>query len=198
MHPTAVAHVTLGIASLLLGATTLALPKGTDFHRAVGALYVLCMFGLNLTALTIYRLFGGFGVFHALALLSLLTLLAGFAAVVLKRPRAGWLDRHYYFMGWSYVGLVAATVSEGTTRVPGWSFAVAVAVPTFAVVIIGGSWVHLRHHRTLERLAADGAARTTSLMRRPGAGPGSGDGPSGARRRGRTRGSWGGLRTVGA
>jgi uncharacterized membrane protein len=151
MHASGIAHVILGFTSLVLGVGIFCLTKGTDLHRAVGALYVLSMFGLNVTALTIYRIFGGFGVFHVLSLINVVLLLAGFGAVLLQRPRKKWLRYHYYFMGWSYVGLWAATVSEVTTRVLGWSFVMAVAAPTIAVTLMGGAWVQLRQRRTLAR-----------------------------------------------
>ena len=61
MGVTGLAHVTLGFASLVLGVGVFSLSKGTDLHRAIGALYVFCMFALNLTALLIYRVFGGPG-----------------------------------------------------------------------------------------------------------------------------------------
>jgi uncharacterized membrane protein len=151
MHAPGIAHVIFGFTSLVLGVGIFSLTKGTALHRAVGALYVLSMFGLNVTALTIYRVFGGFGVFHIFSLINIVLLLAGFSAVLLQRPRKKWLRYHYYFIGWSYVGLWAATVSEVITRVPGWLFAVAVAVPTIAVTLLGGAWVQLWQHRTLAR-----------------------------------------------
>jgi len=112
MAPLGVAHVSCGFASLVLGAGVFSLGKGTDLHRAVGALYVLSMFGLNLTAMLIYNLFGGVGVFHVISLINLAILLAGFFTVLLQRPRKRWLHNHYYLMGWSYVGLWAALAAR--------------------------------------------------------------------------------------
>jgi uncharacterized membrane protein len=85
---------------------------GTERHRVVGLLYVLSLCRVNVTALTVYRVFGRFGVFHALAVINLAILLVGFGAAFLKRPRGTWLVYHYYFMGWSYVGLCAAAGAE--------------------------------------------------------------------------------------
>lgn len=152
MDPSGLAHVAFGFASLVLGAGIFFLTKGTDLHRIVGVLYVLSMFGLNLTALLIYRLFGGFGVFHVLALASLATLLAGFFTVLLQRPRKRWLRNHYSFMGYSYVGLWAAFATEITVRVVHWPLATAVAVPTVLVVALGGALVQLREQRTIKSL----------------------------------------------
>ena len=158
MEPTAIAHVTFGVASLALGAGIFPSRKGTDRHRVLGALYVLSMFGLNLTALLIYRLFGRFGVFHVLALISLATLLLGAGAVVLRRPRQGWLRSHYSFMGWSYVGLWAAALTEVTVRAVDWPLPVAVAVPTVAVTLVGGAWVQIRQREALARVGSGRAA----------------------------------------
>jgi uncharacterized membrane protein len=152
MNAPGLAHVTFGIASLVFGAGVFSLSKGTDLHRAVGALYVFSMFGLNMTALLIYRLFGGFDVFHVLSLINLATVLTGFGTALLQRPRKNWLKCHYYFMGWSYVGLLAATATEITVRVVHWSFASAVAAPTIAVTFVGGALVVLLERRTIRRL----------------------------------------------
>lgn len=152
MAPAAIAHVAFAFGSLVLGAGIFTLAKGTDLHRVVGVLYVLSMFGLNLTALLIYRLFGGFGVFHVLALISLATILAGLFTVMLQRPRKRWLRNHYAFMGWSYVGLWAAFASEIMVRVVRWPLAAAVALPTVLVVVLGGALVRLLEQRTLKNL----------------------------------------------
>ena len=148
------AHVAFGLASLALGVGVFSLPKGQNVHRAVGALYVLSMVGLNVTALAIYRVFGGFGVFHVLALINLALLLAGFGAVLLQGPHNTGLDYHYYFMCWSYVGLVAATATEVTVRVVKWPLAFAVLVPTISVTILGGSLVQFLKRRTMLRVTS--------------------------------------------
>ena len=148
------ALVTFGLASLVLGVGVFSLSKGTDLHRAVGALYVFSMFGLNVTAMLIYRVFGGFGVFHVVSLINVALLLAGFGTVLLQRPRKRWLKYHYYFMGWSYVGLLAATGTEITVRVVHWSFVLAVAAPTIAVTLLGGAVVRVLERRTMRRLGS--------------------------------------------
>ena len=104
---------------------------------------------IDVTALTIYNLFGRFGVFHVLALINLAALLLGFAAVFLKRPRMAWLAYHYYFMGWSYVGLCAAAGSEIGVRIPGVSLLLGTLVPTSIIVLIGGAWVEWSRRSSL-------------------------------------------------
>jgi len=110
------AHVAAAVAALVLGVVVLVEHKGTVTHRLIGCGYVAAMILLNVTALGIYQLTGRFGPFHALALVSLATVVAG--VTVVWRRRANWLRRHYYFMAWSYVGLLAAACAEAMTRLP--------------------------------------------------------------------------------
>lgn len=79
----------------------------------MGRFYFISMLGLNLTAFGIYKLFDGWGIFHWMAVVSLIPLLAGVYAIRRKNIVA-----HYYFMAWSYIGLLCATVSEIFVHVP--------------------------------------------------------------------------------
>ena len=119
------------------------------------------MFGLNVTALLIDRVFGSFGAFHMLSLINLSLLLTGFGAVLLQRPQKVWLDYHYYFMGCSYVGLMAATATEVMVRVVRWRFALAVVVPTIAVTVLGGFLVQVLKRGTMRRLSRDPRSNKT-------------------------------------
>jgi uncharacterized membrane protein len=110
------AHFAAALAALALGLVVLIERKGTLTHRLIGCGYVTAMILLNVTALGVYRLTGHFGPFHALALVSLATVIAGVAVVWRRRPN--WLRRHYDFMAWSYVGLLAAACAESATRLP--------------------------------------------------------------------------------
>jgi hypothetical protein len=65
------------------------------------------MLGLNLTSFGIYKLFDGWGFFHWMAVASLIPLFAGYITIRLKNVNA-----HYYFMCWSFIGLLCATISE--------------------------------------------------------------------------------------
>ncbi len=110
------AHFASACAALLFGLIVLLEHKGTTSHRALGGAYVAAMILLNLTAHGVYRLTGQFGPFHALALVSLAVVIRGVAAAI--RRRAGWLVKHYYFMAWSYIGLLAAACIEVMARMP--------------------------------------------------------------------------------
>jgi len=130
-------HVTCALVALGAGAAVLLRRKGTRIHRRIGWVYVASMLLMNGTGLMIYRLFGGFGPFHVAAVASLVTVLVGIVPAVRRRP-ANWVERHYAWMTWSYVGLCAAAVSEVATRTPGLRFWWGVLVGTLVVLGVGG------------------------------------------------------------
>lgn len=137
-------HTGFATCALVTGTIVVFRPKGTRNHRLLGRLYVGSMVGLLGTAFLIYRLFGGFGVFHWLAVLGALTLIGGFVAARLRGSISGWLEPHYYLMGYSYVGLVAATGAEIAVRVPGAGFAWAAGAASVIVTIVGAFVIHTR------------------------------------------------------
>jgi uncharacterized membrane protein len=118
MDPLGLTHVGSAVAALFLGPAVFFRRKGDGPHRRLGYAYVGSMLLLNVTALSIYDFTGRWGLFHWFAAASLLTVVGGFVPVFLRRPAGTWLDWHYAFMCWSYVGLSAAAVSEALTRVP--------------------------------------------------------------------------------
>ena len=121
---------------------------------------------MNVTALMIYRLLGGFGPFHVFAIFSLLGIVFGWRATFKARAarargdlkaRALQIEIHYYWITWSYVGLLAAAASEALTRLPAFHFARAgggyfglgVAGATLVVVTIGAVIIHGRGRAAL-------------------------------------------------
>ncbi|HJU89344.1 MAG TPA: DUF2306 domain-containing protein [Gemmatimonadaceae bacterium] len=136
MSPLGWVHTTFAVLAMLSGAVVLVRRKGTRAHRRLGWVYAASMFALNTTALLIYRLFGGFGPFHVAAIFSLATVAAG-VVVAIRRSDRGWVERHYRFMTYSYVGLLAAAVSEVAVRVPGAVFWWAVLIASALVLIVG-------------------------------------------------------------
>ena len=134
-------HIVASISALIIGLWVVLTRKGTGLHRWLGYAYFFNMLGLNISALFIYRLTGHFGPFHGAAIASGITLIAGFVPAYLRYPRKGWLDLHYEFMNWSYVGLIAAGVSEVATRLPSAPFWPAVVASMFAVFLFGGIWI---------------------------------------------------------
>jgi uncharacterized membrane protein len=154
-------HTVAALVALAAGAAVLLTRKGTRRHRQLGWTYVVSMLLLNGTALLIYRLFGRFGPFHVGAVFSFVTVVAGIAAALGARrararrdgvARARAIALHYQLMTWSYVGLVAAAMSEIATRVPalrprpeqGLAFGVTVAVATLLVVALGAQLIRRR------------------------------------------------------
>ena len=135
-------HLWSAVSALVFGLVVFFVRKGTWLHKQLGYAYFFNMLSLNVSALFIYHLTGHFGPFHISALASLLTLIAGFIPAYLHLPRKGWLDLHYEFMNWSYVGLVAAGVSEAATRIPSSPFWPAVIAGSIIVFIIGGRLIH--------------------------------------------------------
>lgn len=131
-------HIGTAVSALVFGLCVVLTRKGTRLHKQFGYAYFFNMLGLNISALFIYRLTGDFGPFHGAALASLLTLIAGFIPAYLRLPDGPWLELHYEFMNWSYVGLVVAGVSEGATRISSAPFWPAVFAGTLAVFLIGG------------------------------------------------------------
>ena len=106
-------HIALGFSSLLSGLFIVLTQKGNNKHKIIGRVYFLSMLGLNLTSFGIYKLFNGWGFFHWMAVASLIPLIAGYIAIRYKN-----INAHYYFMFWSYIGLLCATISEIFVHVP--------------------------------------------------------------------------------
>lgn len=140
-------HASFAVVALLAGAAVLLRPKGTAAHRRLGWVYVGSMLGLNITALLIYRLFGGFGPFHVAALLSLATVLGGMLPA--RRRRPGWVVRHFWWMTYSYVGLLAAAAAEVFTRIPGTRFWWAVVLTSAAIIGLGAVLINRRAGKVL-------------------------------------------------
>lgn len=157
MSPVGQLHLASAVVALAAGAWIVLRPKGTATHRRVGWIYAFSMLLLNVTALLIYRLTGSFGPFHIAALFSLATLIAGIIPAWRRRPVDKWLDHHYFWMAYSYLGLLAATVAETATRVPSVQafaggptpiFWIVVIVASVAVLVVGGRVIRRRFEST--------------------------------------------------
>lgn len=154
MSPLGQVHFLTALVALATGAFVVLRPKGSAQHRRTGWAYATSMIALNATALSIYTLTGSFGPFHLAALVSLATLAAGLLPARRRRGRHPmWLVQHYYFMSYSYLGLVAAAVAETATRWPAIQevaggptvvFWITVAVASATVFIAGGIVVRRR------------------------------------------------------
>ena len=137
-------HTLFGLVALVAGTAVLLIRKGTRWHRTLGHVYLTNMIALNVTALSIYKLYGHFGPFHWMALGSLLTLIVGMIPVFTRRPKGSWLALHAAFINGSYVGLVAATAAEITSRIRGTEdmFGLVVGGTSALVIGIGALLIH--------------------------------------------------------
>lgn len=104
-------HTAAAVLALATGLVVFLRPKGSRAHRVIGYTYVASMATLLVTAFFIYRLFGRFGPFHVAAVISSATVLAGFLPAFRRRPEGRWVESHYHYMSWSYIGLLAAGVA---------------------------------------------------------------------------------------
>ena len=144
-------HIASGVLALALGLIVLLRPKGGRLHRGLGYAYTAAMLVLNGTAFGIYKVFGTFGPFHVLAVICLVSLALGVVAAI--RRRSGWRRRHYNWMSWSYIGLLAATSAEVALRVPAiqstgaFGFALIFILP--AVVVFVGRQFLVRNRNRL-------------------------------------------------
>ncbi len=144
-------HLATAIVALAAGLVVVLRRKGTRFHRWCGRVYAAAMLAVNVSALSIYDLFGGFGPFHVFALISLATVALGVITAVRRRPRDGWVEAHAYWMTWSYVGLVAAAVSETATRYLDFDFGLTVGLATAVVVGTGALLINRNVPRLVGR-----------------------------------------------
>lgn len=149
-------HMVFGLVALAAGTAVVLTRKGNRGHRTLGHVYLTTMVGLNITGLFIYNLFGHFGPFHWLAVASLLTLIAGLVPVFTRRPKGRWLEWHAAFISGSYVGLVAATAAEITSRIPGTedSFGLVVGLTSALIMAIGGYLIQRYTPKSISRTPA--------------------------------------------
>ncbi len=142
-------HTAAAVAALVAGALVLLRGKGTRSHRRLGWTYAVAMIALNATALAIYRLTGSFGPFHIAAILSLASVTAGVIPAVRRKPAGTWVERHYWWMTYSYLGLIAAAVAEVVTRIPGINFWWTVVIASAAVFVVGAPIIRRRARTTI-------------------------------------------------
>ena len=158
-------HTIFGTVALVAGTAVLLMRKGTRWHRTLGHIFLTSMIALNIISFFMYGLFGRFGPFHWMAVASLITLLAGMVPVLTRRPKGRWLELHGAFISGAYVGLIAATAAEVTSRIPGgWhSFSAPItAVTTLIIIGIGVTLIHLNLHQAAGRTPAPYQKKGTS------------------------------------
>ncbi len=116
--PVGLGHFYAALLALVIGPVSFLRRKGDRLHRVLGYAYVSVMAVVNVSALTMYDLTGGPNLFHFFAALSLATITPGVICAIRARRtgRRELLIAHYYFMSWSYFGLLAAFLSQLGTQ----------------------------------------------------------------------------------
>jgi uncharacterized membrane protein len=109
-------HSVLAMGCIAVGLIQLLRPKRGPGHRARGYAFVYAMLVADGTALLVFQFTGKFNILHAGAIVNLLCVIAA-VIPVLRTPRPqNWKNLHYYWMSWSYVGLIAAASTELVVR----------------------------------------------------------------------------------
>lgn len=161
-------HFAASLVAIGLGAVVLWQgPKGGRRHRQFGWVYLVAMLTVNVTAFTLNRLFGGFGPFHAAAIASLVGIVGGIVSARGARRarlarqaflRAHHIELHYWWMTFTYVGLIAALAAEAVTRSPTLralvgGFGAAAGAATALVFAVGSYFIVKRRTRALAPFA---------------------------------------------
>jgi uncharacterized membrane protein len=134
-------HTVLAFLGIVVGLIQLLRPKGGSIHRALGYAFVYAMLIADGTAMLVFQFTGRFNILHVGALVNL-ACIVGAIIPVLRSPRPpNWKNQHYYWMSWSYVGLLAAAATELivrtshlATRQQAWTVTAATSV---VVTVIG-------------------------------------------------------------
>ena len=134
-------HTVLAAGGIVVGLIQLLRPKGGSIHRALGYAFVYAMLIADGTALLVFQFTGRFNILHVGAVANLVCIILA-VVPVLRSPRpSNWKNQHYYWMSWSYVGLLAAAATELVvrtshlaTRGQAWTVTAAVSV---IVTVIG-------------------------------------------------------------
>jgi uncharacterized membrane protein len=109
-------HTVLAMLGIVVGLVQLMRPKGGSIHRAFGYAFVYAMLVADGTAMLVFQFTGGFNILHIGAIVNLLCIVLAIVPV-LRSPRpSNWKNQHYYWMSWSYVGLLAAAATELVVR----------------------------------------------------------------------------------
>ncbi len=109
-------HTVLAMLGIAVGLIQFLRPKRGPGHRARGYAFVYAMLIGDGAVMLVYQFTGKFNIFHIGAIVNLLAI---FLAVipVLRSPRPqNWKIQHYYWISWSYVGLLAAAATELVVR----------------------------------------------------------------------------------
>jgi uncharacterized membrane protein len=109
-------HATLATLCIGVGLVQFLRPKRGAGHRARGYFYVYAMLVADGAALLMFQLTGRFNVFHVAAIVNLIAIVLAVIPVLRSSRPLSWKIQHYYWISWSYVGLIAAAATEIVVR----------------------------------------------------------------------------------
>ena len=143
-------HAVLALIAIATGAVQLIRPKGDGPHRAIGYAYVYALLVADGAAMLVFQFTGKLNILHAGVLTNLVCISIGMWPVLTTPRRPGWRLRHYYWMSWSYVGVLAAAATEVAIRGPfsirthlqAW-----IVTAVITILVTGSGWVLIERHR---------------------------------------------------
>jgi uncharacterized membrane protein len=109
-------HTVLSSVGIVVGAEQLIRTRRDRLHRRLGYVYVGAMLVADVAILTVYRFSGHVNVFHVGAIVNIAMIALGLRPMLATPRPAQWRITHYMFISWSYVGLVAAALTELVIR----------------------------------------------------------------------------------
>jgi uncharacterized membrane protein len=141
-------HTIFSTIGILVGAEQVIRTRRDRLHRWLGYVYVTVMVVGDIAILTVFRFNGRFNVFHVGAIANLLCI--GMALwPMLARPRPlQWKLKHYMWICWSYVGLLAAALTEFIIRtqpLPGRGATIIATMLATTFVCGVGAWLIQRN-----------------------------------------------------
>jgi hypothetical protein len=146
-------HAVLAMLGIVVGLIQLLRPKGGSIHRALGYAFVYAMLIADGAVMLLSQFTGRFSILHIGAIANMLCIILAIIPV-LRSPRPlNWKYQHYYFICWSYVGLLsggatqlAVRTSHLATREQAW---MVTAAATAIVIAVG--YVLINRYRPVSR-----------------------------------------------
>lgn len=136
-------HGFVATLALLTGTYITLTRKGTRVHKRIGYVYTISMLITIFSSFGIYDLFGGFGVYHVMSLVSLISIIFGMYFPLFKRTNPYWVIHHYYWMLYSFIGLVMALGSHLMRFFPkDWGFWYTAVLVWLLPYVIGSIWIN--------------------------------------------------------
>jgi uncharacterized membrane protein len=131
-------HTAAASIGILTGATQVIRTPRDAFHRRMGYVYVTAMVIADIAVFGVYEFTGTVNFFHALAAFNLFSMGMALRPMLMKPRPFQWKINHYMWIAWSYVGLLAAGVTEFLLRVPKVNWVISTVGGTGLVMLIGG------------------------------------------------------------